>query len=65
MSQAGITRADKAKFLEANGWTFVREPHKAKYWIDPMGLTTFLDTESAYELCERRLKHYVDTKRSP
>ncbi len=50
MSQAGITRADKAKLLEQSGWE--REPRAhgaALRWLDPLGGKTWR-TEDAYEM---------------
>jgi hypothetical protein len=50
--QAGITKADMAKHLEAHGWE--REPRKpgaALYWLDPLGGKTWR-TVDAYALCK-------------
>ena len=55
MSQAGITRADMAIWLELNGWE--REPrlHGAPLlWVDPLGGRLWR-TEVAYDMeIERR-----------
>ena len=54
MSQAGITKADKAAYLEANGWTRLLRKHGSKLrWEDPITRTTW-PTESAYEQAKRR-----------
>jgi hypothetical protein len=55
MSQAGITRADKAKLLEERGWE--REPRKhgePVRWLDPLGGKTWR-TDQAYEMEKGRM----------
>ena len=54
MSQAGITRADKVAYLEANGWTKQPRRHgEPVYWSDPIGEATW-KTVNAYEIARRR-----------
>lgn len=60
MSQAGITRADKVKYLEANGWTKLPRKHGAETrWEDPAGFVPNQDTDTAYAVCKRRVEHDV------
>jgi hypothetical protein len=54
VSQAGITRADKAAYLATNGWTKLPREHGAAVrWEDPVTQTTWR-TEAAYEQAKRR-----------
>lgn len=54
MSQAGLTKADKAAFLEAHGWTKLpRKPGAALRWRDPVEGFSWI-TDKAYEVAKER-----------
>lgn len=54
MSQAGITKADMADYLELQGWKRLsRKPGARTVWEDPRGEFAGWTTEEAYALCKR------------
>jgi len=56
VSQAGITKGDKVKYLAAHSWEKLPRKHGARLeWSDPLGLVAAQQTEEAYEICKRRV----------
>jgi len=59
VSQAGITKADKANYLELHGWEKLpRKLGAANRWSDPITALSYY-TEDAYEICKRRVVNQV------